>query len=187
MESGVVATFDADKGFGFIRPSGRGWTEDVFVHVTDIPGRKPLSAGQTVTFEVEQTDRGWRARKVNPGRRGLPPGTAAALGLGLALGAVAYGLHRLGLGWIGAGLAGWNLVTFAVYGWDKRRAGVEGARRVPEANLLALALLGGSPGAAAAMYAFRHKTRKASFLIPFAGIVGLQIVLIAYWFFGKSM
>ncbi len=186
MESGVVVTFDASRGFGFVRADGKGWTDDIFVHVGDIPGRQALSAGQRVSFEVEQTDRGWRARHVQPGRKGLAPGTAAALGLGLLLGAIAYGLHRLGLGWIGATLAGLNLVTFAVYGWDKRRAGIEGARRVPEAVLLGLALVGATPGALAAMYAFRHKTRKAGFLIPFAGVVALQVVAIGWWFFGRS-
>lgn len=54
---------------------------------------------------------------------------------------------------------GWTGRQFAI---DKR-AVIEGRRRVPEADLLALALLGGSPAAYAARAAFRHKTRKQPF------------------------
>ena len=52
-----------------------------------------------------------------------------------------------------------NLLTFCVYGDDKRRAKIPGARRVPEKTLFALALLLGSPGALLGMQVFRHKTR----------------------------
>ena len=41
-------------------------------------------------------------------------------------------------------LAAINLITFCVYGADKRRAKISGARRVPEKTLFALALLLGS-------------------------------------------
>ena len=56
-------------------------------------------------------------------------------------------------------LAAINLLTFCVYGDDKRRAKIPGARRVPEKTLFALALLLGSPGALLGMQVFRHKTR----------------------------
>ncbi len=56
-------------------------------------------------------------------------------------------------------LAAINLLTFCVYGADKRRARIPGARRVPEKTLFALALLLGSPGALLGMLVFRHKTR----------------------------
>ena len=51
-----------------------------------------------------------------------------------------------------------NLVTFAVYGIDKRRAR-RGAWRVPEKTLFLLPLLGGSIGALLGMRVFRHKTK----------------------------
>lgn len=38
-----------------------------------------------------------------------------------------------------------------------------GLRRVPEADLLALAFIGGTPGAFLARRLFRHKTRKQPF------------------------
>ena len=40
-----------------------------------------------------------------------------------------------------------NVLAFAVYGWDKARSKVQGARRVPEKTLFLLAILGGSVGA----------------------------------------
>ena len=56
-------------------------------------------------------------------------------------------------------LAAINILTFCVYGADKRRAKISGARRVPEKTLFALALLLGSAGALFAMRVFHHKTR----------------------------
>ena len=56
-------------------------------------------------------------------------------------------------------LAAINVLTFCVYGADKRRAKIPGARRVPEKTLLGLAAIGGSLGALAGMRVFRHKTR----------------------------
>lgn len=56
-------------------------------------------------------------------------------------------------------LAAINLITFFVYGADKRRAKIQGARRVPEKTLFALALLFGSAGALLGMRVFHHKTR----------------------------
>lgn len=59
-------------------------------------------------------------------------------------------------------LFGVNALTIALFWFDKRRA-VAGDRRVPEADLLLLALLGGTPGALFARRVFRHKTRKEPF------------------------
>jgi len=72
-----------------------------------------------------------------------------------------------------------SLVTFAYYGWDKRRA-QRNDRRIPEAVLLGLALAGGSLGAFAGMRLFRHKTIKGSFRVLFWLIVILQVTL-AIW------
>ncbi|MCX8476976.1 MAG: DUF1294 domain-containing protein [Sphingomonas sp.] len=55
-----------------------------------------------------------------------------------------------------------NLWTMLRFYDDKQRARL-GKRRIPEADLLALALIGGSPGAFAARHLFRHKTRKQPF------------------------
>lgn len=75
-----------------------------------------------------------------------------------------------------------NLLALLAYGYDKAIAGGT-ATRVPEAVLLGLALIGGSPGAFVAMLLFRHKTSKPAFLLPFALVVGLQVVLLVAWQF----
>ena len=75
-------------------------------------------------------------------------------------------------------LAGVNLVTFAMYAWDKRAAG-RSRRRVAERSLLTAALLGGSPAAFVAGRMMRHKTVKRSFRVRFALVVVIQLALIA--------
>lgn len=71
-----------------------------------------------------------------------------------------------------------SVVTFAVAAWDKWRAGR--GRRVPEATLLGLALVGGSPGLVLAMLVARHKTRKASFLARLALVLVAQAAALAW-------
>ncbi len=69
-----------------------------------------------------------------------------------------------------------NLITFAVYGYDKSCAR-RGAWRVPEMRLLLLAAVGGSVGALLAMFLFRHKTKHLKFTIGVPVILGLQVFL----------
>jgi len=62
MAKGKVKWFNAKKGYGFIEsPSG-----DVFVHFSAIQGNgyKELEEGQEVDFEVEQGDKGLKAKNV---------------------------------------------------------------------------------------------------------------------------
>ena len=66
-----------------------------------------------------------------------------------------------------------NLITMLRFWEDKKRA-VAGERRIPEAHLLSLALIGGSPGALAARQMFRHKTRKQPFSTWLFLIVAIQ-------------
>lgn len=80
-----------------------------------------------------------------------------------------------------AGLAAINLWTFLAFGHDKARA-IAGGRRVAESNLLALALIGGSPAALLARRVFRHKARKEPFSTLLLLIVAIQIGLIAGFF-----
>lgn len=57
-----------------------------------------------------------------------------------------------------------SFVTFVAYGFDKRRAQIDG-RRVPENTLHLMALFGGWPGALIGQRIFRHKTQKLGFRI----------------------
>ncbi len=72
-----------------------------------------------------------------------------------------------------------NVVTFAVYGIDKRRAR-RGAWRVPEKTLFLLPLLGGSLGALLGMRVFRHKTKHWYFVWGIPAILLVQAALAAW-------
>ncbi|WP_089750921.1 MULTISPECIES: cold shock domain-containing protein [unclassified Candidatus Frackibacter] len=61
--TGTVKWFDAKKGYGFIeREDG----DDVFVHFSAIEdeGFKTLEDGESVEFEIVESDRGPQADKV---------------------------------------------------------------------------------------------------------------------------
>lgn len=63
MLNGIVKWFNDRKGYGFInQEDGR----DVFVHFSsiDMPGFKTLAEGDSVTFEVQESDRGPEAKNV---------------------------------------------------------------------------------------------------------------------------
>ncbi|MCW2667387.1 MAG: hypothetical protein JWN57_2349 [Frankiales bacterium] len=59
---GVVARYDADRGFGFITPDAGG--ADLFVHLSVLGGAEPLEKGERVRFTVRQSDRGPQADRV---------------------------------------------------------------------------------------------------------------------------
>ncbi len=179
MDHGIVVRYDADRGFGFIRSRAHG-AQEVFVHASTVAGGARLHPGQRVRFSAESTDKGPRATRVEPGRRGLSPAMAAGLALAIVLIAGTAGLvfyEKLAPAW--AWLATINAATFAAYALDKHRAKAEG-RRVPELVLLGLALIGGTIGAVVAMLALRHKTRKIAFLLPFVAVVVVQIAALAW-------
>ena len=71
-----------------------------------------------------------------------------------------------------------NLIAFALFGIDKRRAKM-GAYRISERTLFLSAILGGSMGALAAMYLFCHKTRHLSFTAGIPAILVIQVVVAA--------
>mgnify|MGYP005768162353 FL=1 len=70
-----------------------------------------------------------------------------------------------------------NFLTWVIYGLDKGRA-KSGKWRIPERTLLILAAIGGSVGALIGMLMFRHKTRKAKFVILVPVLLVIHCVLV---------
>jgi len=66
VKQGTVKWFNDKKGFGFIEPSEGG--KDLFVHMSSIlmDGFKTLKDGQSVDYEVADSDRGPAAKNVVP-------------------------------------------------------------------------------------------------------------------------
>lgn len=67
-----------------------------------------------------------------------------------------------------------NAWTILLFWQDKQRAQA-GKQRIAEADLLGLAVIGGSPGALLARHIFRHKTRKEPFSTQLFVILALQL------------
>lgn len=76
-----------------------------------------------------------------------------------------------------------NAFAFALMLIDKRRA-QKNKWRIPEKTLFASAILGGSLGALAGMYTFRHKTKHLSFVIGMPVILTCHILL-SIWLITK--
>jgi CspA family cold shock protein len=66
MPEGTVKWFDNEKGFGFIEVEGS--EDDAFVHHSDIQveGYATLEEGQRVSYELTRTEKGPRAKNVEP-------------------------------------------------------------------------------------------------------------------------
>jgi uncharacterized membrane protein YsdA (DUF1294 family) len=84
-------------------------------------------------------------------------------------------------------MALWNIVTFALYGIDKRKA-IKSKRRISEKSLILCAFIMGSVGALLGMSVFRHKTKHLKFklLLPVALIINTGIVALVWYYFGQS-
>ena len=63
MTNGIVKWFNSEKGFGFISVEGG---DDVFAHFSaiNLDGFKTLEEGQTVTYDVVESNRGQQANNV---------------------------------------------------------------------------------------------------------------------------
>jgi len=77
-----------------------------------------------------------------------------------------------------------NFLTFIITDYDKYLA-VKHKRRVPENTLFILATIGGSLGLLLAMFLFRHKTSKTSFIVKFSAIFLIQIIIVVLIFSGR--
>ena len=72
-----------------------------------------------------------------------------------------------------------NAAAFLLMLADKQKA-KRHAWRIPESTLIGIAMIGGSIGALAGMYTFRHKTRHLKFILGIPLILVIQILLILF-------
>ena len=63
MTVGTVKWFNANKGYGFIKPESG---NDVFVHISAIQDGGSLNEGQAVEFDITQGQKGPHAVNVRP-------------------------------------------------------------------------------------------------------------------------
>ncbi len=70
-----------------------------------------------------------------------------------------------------------NVLAFIAFGADKYKS-KSNSYRTSESLLLALCLMGGWIGGAFAMFTFRHKTRKISFLLLWLLTVVANIIIL---------
>lgn len=201
-QTGKLRSWNEERGFGFIAPTGGG--RELFVHVSALPrdGSRP-TPGETLSFEVGQNDKGQpqalkvqrealagaplppaapRRMATDPRRGPRPASQAAAWGTASLFALPAFLLLYLVLGLLwrlpAAGLlvyAAFSLMTFVAYGLDKAAA-ARVARRTPESSLHLLALLGGWPGALLAQQLLRHKSVKTAFRRTFWQTVCFNVV-----------
>lgn len=69
-----------------------------------------------------------------------------------------------------------NIFSFLLFGIDKFLA-IKSKRRVPEKDLLVLSFIGGAIGGLLAMFIFKHKVNKGSFLFKFLFVLVVTIFI----------
>lgn len=70
-----------------------------------------------------------------------------------------------------------NIIVFILAGYDKYQAR-KNKQRIPENTLFFLEAIGGTIGLLTAMFLFKHKTSKTSFIVKFTLIFLIQIILV---------
>ncbi|TCN61197.1 DUF1294 domain-containing protein [Flavobacterium circumlabens] len=73
-----------------------------------------------------------------------------------------------------------NTTAFILAGYDKYLA-IKSKSRISENTLFLSAALGGSAGLVLAMLLFRHKISKTSFILKFAIIILIQLLIFLKW------
>lgn len=179
---GKIATWNDEKGFGFIVPNSGG--NQIFVHIKDLPrGIKRLQVGAEVVYE-EAIDSQGRSRAKNVKPLGMrlafgPAVTAFVFGsafLAFVATIAVQGRIPFFVFWLYVGM---SILSLGAYYLDKSAA-KKGGQRTSENTLHLLALGGGWPGAMYAQQLLRHKSRKVSFRVGFWLTVSINVSALAF-------
>ena len=184
---GRITVWKDDQGYGFIEPDGGG--DRVFVHIKEFEAGQPRPRGnETVEFSLGVDEKRRPCATEVVVKRGLGGALESearkltlSTGFTLAFCVALVTAALLGqLPWIYLGFyVVASSTTFLIYALDKSAARQQ-TRRVPEATLFLLGLLGGWPAAVAAQRIFHHKTRKTSFQVIFWTTVALNCAILAW-------
>lgn len=169
---GKITSWNDDKGFGFITPTGGG--NPVFVHIKSLKNRRRPVGDEIVTYELETDTKGRvQAGSVSfIGERLSSPASGGRSNLSiiwtaafLAFVTAAAFSGKLPIAILGLYLIA-SAIAFIAYALDKAAARHD-RWRTQESTLHVFALIGGWPGALAAQRLLRHKSRKQSFQTVF--------------------
>lgn len=86
--------------------------------------------------------------------------------------------------WLLYYLSAINIIGVVIMGWDKIKARA-GVWRIPENNLLLIALTGGSAGIYLGLRLFHHKTRHFKFTVIVPIVLLIQLIIIGWLFYNK--
>lgn len=183
---GKIASWNDDKGFGFITPTSGG--KQIFVHIRAFANRtRRHEIGEVVTYSMSKDKQGrpCAANATLPGDK-LKTKVARESNIPAILFAMSF------MGAVGMSAASGQIpvevvavylalsvITFVLYALDKSAAR-RGAWRTSESTLQLLGLAGGWPGALIAQKILRHKSKKASFRRFFWVTVVLNCAALAW-------
>lgn len=188
---GKIATWNDDKGYGFVTPFDGG--KQIFIHAKAFGNRnRRPQFNEVVTYSVSTDKRGrpCAANATLAGDKLREKSAQRPNHAGIIL-AVVF-LAAIGMsvttGFLPAIIlivyASTSLIAFATYALDKSAA-QRRAWRTSEGTLLLLGLVGGWPGALIAQEWLRHKSKKTSFRSAFRTTVVMNCAVLA-WLFTDS-
>ena len=185
---GKIASWNDEKGYGFISPMAGGGRLFVHIKAFEHRGRRP-AVDDVVTYSASANARGRPCAKgvaivgvkktAKPRRASRVLSHVLAVGFLLIVGG-AVAASAIPMPILLLYLAA-SSVTFAVYALDKSAAR-KGAWRKSENTLHLLALAGGWPGALIAQSRLRHKSKKQSFQVVFWATVVLNCAAFVWLF-----